>query len=385
MAGLRILMISHVPLVEELGAGRVQLELADELRRLGHEVNLFDVRDASMAGRITRRLRPGWFATQAGRYVKANGDRFDVIDAHHGCLPFTKAELRFTGALVARSSGLYAFYSEFEQHARRAWPKLIPGSFPARAVRRFAIARNDVQCRRSLETCDLALLLTPAEVAWAREQLGESRRWQEVPNGISHAHGEALLRAAGGPRERLAHKEVSFVGAWGLRKGSADWPEIIRRVRQVVPETSFSFLGTGVDPGLGEERVTVVPSFRLDELPTLLADATVGALPSYAEGWGLGLLEQLAAGLPCVAYDVSGPRTMLSQVSAEMLVEPGAQTAFADRLADLLLLDEERYAAVSARAVEVAAAYRWPWIARQTAELYAEALAASPTEPALAA
>ena len=35
---MRILLVSDVPLMRELGGGRVQLETAEELRRLGHSV-----------------------------------------------------------------------------------------------------------------------------------------------------------------------------------------------------------------------------------------------------------------------------------------------------------------------------------------------------------
>ena len=39
---MRVLLISDVPLMRELGGGRVQLETAEELRRLGHSVETFD-------------------------------------------------------------------------------------------------------------------------------------------------------------------------------------------------------------------------------------------------------------------------------------------------------------------------------------------------------
>src|SRR6478672_7315944 len=38
---VRILFVNHVPPRRELGAGRVQLELAEEIRSHGHEVDFF--------------------------------------------------------------------------------------------------------------------------------------------------------------------------------------------------------------------------------------------------------------------------------------------------------------------------------------------------------
>ena len=65
------------------------------------------------------------------------------------------------------------------------------------------------------------------------------------------------------------------------------------------------------------DGVTVLPHYRSEELPELLAPVTVGALPTYVEGYGLGIVEQLAAGIPSIAYDVPGPRTLLRRRSVD--------------------------------------------------------------------
>jgi glycosyltransferase involved in cell wall biosynthesis len=242
------------------------------------------------------------------------------------------------------------------------------------------------QCRRSLETCDLGLLLTDDEVERVRRELGPSSRWTVLPSGLTDAHAEMLAAERLSAKERLARREVAFVGAWSLRKGAADWPEIVRRVRARVPDARFTLLGTGSEP---EEprgpEIVAMPSFRSEELPSLLGGATIGTLPSYAEGWPFGLLEQLAAGLPCVAYDVSGPRTMLAELQGKPLVPPGDVVCFADRLAELLALDEREYGALSTQAVDIARRYRWPELARRTAALYTTGLAQLGTDRHVAA
>ena len=67
----------------------------------------------------------------------------------------------------------------------------------------------------------------------------------------------------------------------------------------------------GVDParlaaerGLPEGRVRVLGKVSDAELATVLRRATVLAVPSLAEGFGLGLLEAMAAGVPVVHTDV---------------------------------------------------------------------------------
>ena len=61
-------------------------------------------------------------------------------------------------------------------------------------------------------------------------------------------------------------------------------------------------------------------------------DCTVGAFPSYVEGFGLAVLEQLAAGLPTVAYNLPGPRDILKSTLPDLLVPCGDAEKFAATL-----------------------------------------------------
>src|SRR5207253_1659279 len=111
---------------------------------------------------------------------------------------------------------------------------------------------------------------------------------------------------------RRRSKCVAFVGWWHVRKGARDWPAIYRAIKEAVPEARFLFLGTSVSEQAvrnelhaGDDRsVSVVPEFSSAKLPEYLQAATVGAFPSYIEGFGFSVLETLAAGAPTVAYDV---------------------------------------------------------------------------------
>ena len=88
---------------------------------------------------------------------------------------------------------------------------------------------------------------------------------------------------------------------------------------QKQPQTEFLLRGTMFDEETVRadlrvsqpERVTCLPKYAATELPALLADCTLALFPSYIEGFGLAVIEQLAAGLPTIAYDVPGPRQIL--------------------------------------------------------------------------
>jgi glycosyltransferase involved in cell wall biosynthesis len=377
-------MLSHVPLVRELGEGRVCVELAAEFRKLGHTVETFDSTDAFPGERPARwhRMFPLRFAARAHDFVRRHGVRFDVIDALQGVGPLPKRALGFDGLVVSRSAGLYAFYVRDLERQRRAWPERLPGTRAGQLLARWAQRRAAAACEASMLGADLVNVPNDDELGYLRDELGIGEKCVVNPLGLSREHSAALAAAALPAAERRERREVVFVGAWSLRKGAADWGAIVRRTRELVPGARFRFLGTGVEQGAvladlrlpSAEGLTVVPRYPAHELPSLLAPATVGALPSYIEGWGLGVLEQLAAGIPTVAYDVSGPRSMLGRLDSDLLCPAGDVDRFSRLLADNLTRAPALYAEMAARSREVASAFLWPAIARETLDRYTEAL-----------
>ena len=122
--------------------------------------------------------------------------------------------------------------------------------------------------------------------------------------------------------------------------------------------------------GAASEEIEFISEYQPEELPQLLRDCTVGAFPSYVEGFGLAVIEQLAAGLPTIAYDTAGPRDILKSDLPELLVASGDVEAFADQLIRILRLDQDRYRELSARSVATAARFSWATIARDTIAAY---------------
>jgi glycosyltransferase involved in cell wall biosynthesis len=377
-------MVLHMPWDRNLGGARVQLEIAEQLTALGHVVEKFDSVDAlgpPPRSRIGRVFRPA-FSARAVRYVQRQGHRFDVIDAHQGNLPCSKERLGFGGLLVARSVGLHAFYEDYRRLELERWPRRARGSLLGHWWRTWEQKRERSRCRRSLRHCDLINVPNRDEERYVREVLGLGPRCTVIPFGMSRARLTAFRDTALPAGPRRARKQVAFVGAWGLRKGAMDWGRIVRRLQHAVPGVRFLFLGTHspaeqvlADLGQGPtDAVTVVPRYASEDLPLLLSDSTVGAFPSYIEGFGFGVLEMLAAGLPTVAYDVPGPREMIPLLDPQLLVPAGDTEAFCRRLEGLLTADPGHYAGLAEQSVEVASRFSWEAIARQTLTAYRTAL-----------
>lgn len=375
-------MILHMPWDRNLGGPRVQLELADEFRKMGHHVEKFDINDAftnTQSSRWSQFTRPS-FSSKAKEFVRANGDRFDIIDAHQGNLPFTKEELKFKGLLVARSVGLYAFCEEYFKLEQKKWPQTRKGNPIANTLRSWRQMRERPYYLRSLETCDLINVPNKDEVAYAQEHWGLGDKCAVFPFGLSEKRQQAFTQAIQSTSICLNNKQVVFIGYWMQRKGSRDWPEILHRTKAKIPEVKFKFLGTGLsaeevcqDLNLPpSDWIEIIPKYDSDELPSLLSGSTVGAFPSYMEGFGFAVLEKIACGLPTVAYDIPGPREMLKHVDPALMAPVGDVNAFVEKLVSILTLESANYEKLSQQCLEVAKKFSWPKIAPEQIQLYSQ-------------
>ena len=386
---LRILAVVNTPWDPRLGAARVWIDLVEEWRKSGHSVEKYCLTDAFPAPTSSPRiaaLRLTWFPFCAGRFVRRNAHRFDVIDALVGTLTFSKKSLRFNGLLVARSVGLYDLYERFERAAARRWPSSGKRKTLGRIFYGLFYKCVRAATHASIRHCDLLNLPNSDELRYLRDEIGSTRPATVQPYGLTRQHQQALLQAAVSSETRWRKKRVCFIGMWTPRKGAKDWGRIIQLTRARVPEARFLFFGTmakddtvlsDLGPG-ARECAELVARFQPDELPQLLSDCTVAAFPSYVEGFGLAVVEQLAAGIPVVAYDAAGPRDILHHSLPELLVAPGDVVRLSETIIDILTNDFPRYEQLRHRSAEAAEKFSWPPIARDTIEDYRRRLALLP-------
>jgi glycosyltransferase involved in cell wall biosynthesis len=377
-------MVLRAPWDPRLGAPQVARELTEELRDRGHHVDKFTYEEAFPgATRLTHLTRS--FAARAAHYIRSNSAAYDVIDAQQGTVPHSKQRLGFDGAIFARSTGLAQFYRQFELHARKRWPEEFGGSPAGRLLRRRKGRAEARDAERALEHCDLINVTNRDEADYMRGVEGLRDRTVLIPPGISVEMVESLRAGVGSARFRLAREQVGFVGYFDIRKGARDWREIIEGVRKELPQTSFRFVGTALPPEvvqnyLGPESdrgVTIIPDFDRVELPAMLHSTTVGALPSYVEGFGLGVVEKMAAGIPTVAYDVPGPRDTIGKVDSSLLVPAGDAGAFARRIVEVLSMDPLEYRELATRCAAAAERFLWPGLVARTIRAYERAIALS--------
>lgn len=363
-----------------MGAARVFIELSEQWKAAGHQVEKFCLTDA-----FPRQTDSSWlsalreisFPARAAQHVRRVASQFDVIDALMGTLPLSKGSLGFSGLFVSRSIGLYRAYDDFVRFSRKRWPDRPRGKLLGRyfyRIKRASLARKSHQ---SILHSDLVNVPNDDE----RELLPQKNVLVE-PYGLDKNVALAFAGAALPTERRLSNKEFCFVGMWGLRKGAGDWGEIFNRIREQIPDARFKFLGTMADehtvlrdlPVSRSGSVEVISMFNPEDLPKLIGSCAVGIFPSYIEGFGIALLEQLAAGIPTVAYDVPGPRQILEPLKKLLLVPAGNSGAMAERAIELLNMTPANYDVLSAQCREIAGQFRWEQIASSTAEHYRAAL-----------
>lgn len=200
------------------------------------------------------------------------------------------------------------------------------------------------------------------------------------------------LRAPLGAEQRFV-----FLAVGGLepRKGSYELIEALGRLRQrfdpppmlvVLGGHSFQdhrpyrdrVMARAQEVGLDDD-LAILGTVSDDELIGWYHAADAFAFPSVKEGWGLAVLEAMAAGLPVVASDIPVFREYLTDERTALLPPAGdvdALTRALGRMVDDPTLRDR----LSAAGPEVAARFSWEAAARDQRELYREAVGAPPAD-----
>jgi glycosyltransferase involved in cell wall biosynthesis len=122
-----------------------------------------------------------------------------------------------------------------------------------------------------------------------------------------------------------------------------------------------------------EDRVRFAGYAPLGDLPALYSAATVVALPSLYEGFGLPVLEAMACGAPVLTSNVSATAEVAGE--AALLVDPYRVESIRDGLRRLLG-DEHLRAALARAGRARAAEFSWRRAADETHAVYEQVAAA---------
>lgn len=154
------------------------------------------------------------------------------------------------------------------------------------------------------------------------------------------------------PRAEDARRVFFYSGAMSYRKGTDLLAVAFARVAARHPHAHLVLLGRGdmeqqmrntLQPWAGQ--VTWLGFKPWKDLPECYAQGTVFCFPSRYDGWGLALVEAMAAGMPAIGTSRTGSAVeFLTDKERGWLVEAGSAHALEEAMENALSLSRHRFA-----------------------------------------
>ncbi len=407
----RVAMISmHTSPLDQPGTGDAGgmnvyvIELARRLARQDIEVDIFTRATSSMAPAVvqaapgvtvrniaagpfeglTKQELPGQMCTFARAVLRTEAalpvGHYDVVHSHY----WLSGQV---GALARDRWGVPLVHS-MHTMAKVKNDALAEGDAPEPAAR--VIGEEQV-----VEAADMLIANTATEVRQLVELYGaDPDRVKVVHPGVDLAVFQPMSKRLARAALRLPSDALIVMFAGRIQPLKA--PDVLLRAvavlleraphlrsRLVVPVVGGPS-GSGLDhpeslaqlaAALGlEDVVRFVPPVAQPDLARWYAAATLVAVPSYNESFGLVAAEAQAAGTPVVAAAVGGLTTVVADGVSGVLVEGHDPRAWANALGRVL--DDEQCAAqLAAAAPGHAASFSWERTAAATLDVYRKARA----------
>ena len=333
----------------------------DQLEHLPHVANPhFSRRVVRLPGRVgdflKRRLRWPLLEHFTGR--------LDLLHALHEEIPATRTE---SILMTVHGLGPVREPELFPGPIRRRWRESLDEGLE-RATRVIAVSETVAEQLRAyrpdLAHKFVATILGVSPVFLREPDPGEEDRFR---NSLGIESPYLLFVGAADPNKNLAE----FIGGFrelllrnaGLPHhmvfvGRTDWGGYAQ-LKDLVNELSLS------------DRVHFTGYVEQDRLPALYRRAELFVFPALSEGFGLPLLEAMAAGAPCMVSDIAPFREIGGDRVAYFPGNSGDEIA--DGL-ERVLADPSRLASLGEAGRTHARQFTWQRTAEETLRLYGEVL-----------
>ena len=156
-------------------------------------------------------------------------------------------------------------------------------------------------------------------------------------------------------------------------------PDLLQAVKMLVPEDGVVHLHVF---GAGEQRAAVVSDIAhlgLRDVVTMhgtvskpqeaLKEMDLLVLPSSAEGFGLVLIEAMAAGIPVIGTDAPGIRDVVRNGGTGLLVPVGSPQELAEAIRRIMTDSALRHRLVSRALIDVRERFTWAAVLRDYADV----------------
>ena len=228
--------------------------------------------------------------------------------------------------------------------------------------------------RRFYNRCDEVYVPTPAmeEALRAHGVEATTRQW---PRGIELDRFSPDLRSSSWRSARGFGPDsvvVAFVSRLVKEKGLDVYADVLRQLAQRGLPARALVVGDGPErEALERDLPDAVFTGHLSggDLAAAYASSDVFLFPSETETFGNVTLEAMASGLPVVAADAAGSRSLVGSGETGLLCPPRDAACFADATARLVE-DAGLRARLGASARDAARAYSWPSVLARMERYY---------------
>jgi len=364
---MHVLFMADVPRDPNAGAAGTEVQTADALRRLGHDV------DEVWAPQLRRRIGHGnlHYLVELPRAYRremlkaAAAKQYDVLHVNqpHGWLA-AKSKPR-QAVFVHRSHGL-------ELRAERdlaPWRARYGHSM--HLLNRVMAALLARHSRLIARYADGHIVSCSDDARFLTDQLGvEVERVAIIPQGVP----DMFLASPPPPMSVDRLRRVLYAGQYAFFKAPMIVAAAMREIVRRHPGVQLTWVcdrahHAAVRALLGDIPVDILDWMPAARLMEVYDTHGIFLFASFFEGFGKVFLEAMSRGLCVVATRVAGARDLMTDGENGLLVDPGDSDAIANA-ADALFADPHRAAMISANAVRLAGRYTWRQVASETAAFY---------------
>lgn len=405
---MNVIHISCVAPPQTGGIGQSASEMVKRLQERGVEAMLIAPKlrgkmqepDPMWVKRLSAPLRIGHAAVLAG--VKSLIRDADVVHLHYPF--FGTAESIAQDCLMMRKPLVMTFHMDATSDgiASSVFDTSLMGRLGAfRALRRMFVSFLDgvyqVTVQPAIIRASRKIFVSSFDYA-DHSSLGRFRKRHmdrviELPFGVDHQRfspvvGEAKMacRAAWGIPADV--QVIGFVGGMDAAHAFKGVPDILNALSLLSPQVHALLVGDGAQRKLFEKqakelgieaRCHFMGRIPDERLPDAYRAMDVLAFPSTntAEAFGLVAIEAMACGIPVVASNLPGVRSVVADQVTGILVPPSNPVALADALKRVLEQASLRTGMSRAARERVLARYDWGKHVDELMKVYQE-VAASP-------
>ena len=203
-----------------------------------------------------------------------------------------------------------------------------------------------------------------------------------IPNGIDTNRFRPDLEPIPSMKDKK-RKNILFVGRFDPRKGLKFILQAMPSIVERVPDAHLTVIGGGplekwykkqVAPEVAS-NISFVGFVSPEELPRYYVSSDIYVSPATGgESFGIVLLEAMASGVPVLASDIPGYRTVMEDGVEGMFVPPEDPEAIADKVVELLNAPELRARMGKSGRKKAVNLYSWPRVTEQVESFYYKVL-----------